>query len=453
MYQLTPKQIVAELDRYIVRQDGAKKAVAIALRNRWRRQNAPDDLREEIVPNNIIMIGPTGVGKTEIARRLAKLVYAPFVKVEASNYTEVGYMGRDVESIIRDLVEISVGMVTQEHKERVMVLAIERVEERLLDLLMPKPGPAAPGVEEETEAAERRTRTREKLRGKLRNGQLDERRVTVKTTPPASPLIEIFSKSGIEDFNISMPGMAPGGANPFMPRSQTERDVTIGEARQILQEEETAKLLDMDKVIEEAKRRAESTGMVFIDEIDKIAGKSVHTTGPDVSREGVQRDLLPIVEGAAVNTRYGVIRTDHVLFIAAGAFNVAKPSDLIPEFQGRFPIRVELSSLNQDDFERILLEPDASLVKQYTALLASEGCELEFELGAIREIARVAFTANEKSENIGARRLQTVMATLLEDVLFELPESGCTKAVFTAEDVTSTMDSILADDDLTRYIL
>ena len=453
MYQLTPKQIVAELDRYIVRQDGAKKAVAIALRNRWRRQNAPDDLREEIVPNNIIMIGPTGVGKTEIARRLAKLVYAPFVKVEASNYTEVGYMGRDVESIIRDLVEISVGMVTQEHKERVMVLATERVEERLLDLLMPKPGPAAPAVEEETEAAERRTRTREKLRGKLRNGQLDERRVTVKTTPPASPLIEIFSKSGMEDFNISMPGMAPGGANPFMPRSQTERDVTIGEARQILQEEETAKLLDMDKVIEEAKRRAESTGMVFIDEIDKIAGKSVHTTGPDVSREGVQRDLLPIVEGAAVNTRYGVIRTDHVLFIAAGAFNVAKPSDLIPEFQGRFPIRVELSSLNQDDFERILLEPDASLVKQYTALLASEGCELEFELGAIREIARVAFTANEKSENIGARRLQTVMATLLEDVLFELPESGCTKAVFTAEDVTSTLDSILADDDLTRYIL
>ena len=453
MYQLTPKQIVAELDRYIVRQDGAKKAVAIALRNRWRRQNAPDDLREEIVPNNIIMIGPTGVGKTEIARRLAKLVYAPFVKVEASNYTEVGYMGRDVESIIRDLVEISVGMVTQEHKERVMVLATERTEERILDLLMPKPGPAAPGVEEETEAAERRTRTREKLRGKLRNGQLDERRVTVKTTPPASPLIEIFSKSGMEDFNISMPGMAPGGANPFMPRSQTEREVTIGEARQILQEEETAKLLDMDKVIEEAKRRAESNGMVFIDEIDKIAAKSVHTTGPDVSREGVQRDLLPIVEGASVNTRYGVIRTDHVLFIAAGAFNVAKPSDLIPEFQGRFPIRVELSSLNQDDFERILLEPDASLVKQYTALLASEGCELEFELGAIREIARVAFTANEKSENIGARRLQTVMATLLEDVLFELPESGCTKAVFTAEDVTSTMDSILADDDLTRYIL
>ena len=453
MYQLTPKQIVAELDRYIVRQDGAKKAVAIALRNRWRRQHAPDDLREEIVPNNIIMIGPTGVGKTEIARRLARLVYAPFVKVEASNYTEVGYMGRDVESIIRDLVEISVGMVTQEHKERVMVLATERVEERLLDLLMPKPGPAAPGVEEETEAAERRARTREKLRGKLRNGELDERRVTVKTTPPASPLIEIFSKSGMEDFNISMPGMGPGGANPFMPRSQTEREVTIGEARQILQEEETAKLLDMDKVIEEAKRRAESNGMVFIDEIDKIAGKSVHTTGPDVSREGVQRDLLPIVEGAAVNTRYGVIRTDHVLFIAAGAFNVAKPSDLIPEFQGRFPIRVELSSLNQDDFERILLEPDASLVKQYTALLASEGCELEFELGAIREIARVAFTANEKSENIGARRLQTVMATLLEDVLFELPESGCTKAVFTAEDVTSTMDSILADDDLTRYIL
>jgi len=453
MFAFTPKQIVAELDRYIVRQDGAKKSVAIALRNRWRRQQACADLREEIVPNNIIMIGPTGVGKTEIARRLARLVAAPFVKVEASNYTEVGYMGRDVESIIRDLVETSVSIVTQEHKERVSGLAAQRVEDRLLDLLMPGQMAPHPDAGEDPEAAERRKRTREKLRSKLAAGDLDERKVTVKTSAPASPIIEIFSKSGMEDFNISMPGGGPGAMNPFMPKPQKERDVTVGEARRVLVEEEMGKLLDMEKVVEEAKERVESNGMVFIDEVDKIAGKASYSTGPDVSREGVQRDLLPIVEGAAINTRYGVVKTDHILFIAAGAFNVAKPSDLIPEFQGRFPIRVELSSLDQDDFERILLEPDASLIKQYTALLASEGCELEFEREAVREIARVAFTANERSENIGARRLQTVMATLLEEVMFELPESGRKKALYTADDVRRTLDSILADEDLTRYIL
>jgi ATP-dependent HslUV protease ATP-binding subunit HslU len=453
MYEYTPRQIVAELDRYIVKQDSAKKSVAVALRNRWRRRQASEDLREEIVPNNIIMIGPTGVGKTEIARRLARLVSAPFVKVEASNYTEVGYMGRDVESIIRDLVEISVSMVTQEHKERVMTLAAERVEDRLLDLLMPRPTAPHPDAGEDPEAAERHKRTREKLRAKLAMGDLDERKITIKTSAPAAPLIEIFSRSGMEDFNISMPGGGPGGFNPFMQKPQKEREVTVGEARKILLEEEAGNLLDMEKVVEEAKGRAESNGMVFIDEIDKIAGKTTYTTGPDVSREGVQRDLLPIVEGAAINTRYGVVKTDHILFIAAGAFNVAKPSDLIPEFQGRFPIRVELSSLDQEDFERILLEPDASLIKQYTALLASEGCELEFEGDAVREIARVAFTANERSENIGARRLQTVMATLLEEVLFELPESGRGRVVFTADDVRHTLDSILADEDLTRYIL
>jgi ATP-dependent HslUV protease ATP-binding subunit HslU len=451
VYQYTPRQIVGELDRFIVKQDNAKKAVAVALRNRWRRQQAPDELRNEIVPNNIIMIGPTGVGKTEIARRLARLVNAPFVKVEASNYTEVGYMGRDVESIIRDLVEISVSMVTQEHKEHVMAQAAVRAEERIVDLLMPRP--TTPDPEDAAEARERRQRTREKLRAKLRAGELDERKVTVQVAPPTSPIIEIFSKSGMDDFNIQMPGGGPAGANPFMPRPQKERDVTVGEARRILEEEESEKLLDRDTVVSEAKTRAESNGMVFIDEIDKIAGRTSYTTGPDVSREGVQRDLLPIVEGAGVNTRYGVVRTDHVLFIAAGAFNVAKPSDLIPEFQGRFPIRVELSALGQEDFERILLEPDSSLLKQYTALLASEGCELEFEDGAVREIARVAFAANERSENIGARRLQTVMATLLEDVLFELPESGRKRIVFAAEDVKRTLDSILADEDLTRYIL
>jgi ATP-dependent HslUV protease ATP-binding subunit HslU len=453
MYHLTPKQIVAELDRYIVKQDDAKKSVAIALRNRWRRQQADDSIRDEIIPNNIIMIGPTGVGKTEIARRLARLVNAPFVKVEASNYTEVGYMGRDVESIIRDLVEIAVGMVTQEQKEKVQAIAELMVEKRLVDLLMPQPASAAPGVEEDAEAAQRRERTREKLRAKLAAGDLEEREITVKTSAPTSPIIEIFSKSGLEDFNVQMPGGSPGGFNPFAGRSQKERKVTVREARRILEEEESEKLLDREKVVDEAKHLVETGGMVFIDEIDKIAGKAVHTTGPDVSREGVQRDLLPIVEGASVNTRHGVVKTDHILFIAAGAFNVAKPSDLIPEFQGRFPIRVELASLTQDDFERILREPDASLLKQYTALLAAEGCELTLDAGAIKEVARVAFTANERSENIGARRLQTVLATLLEEVLFELPESGRKKAEFTAEDVKDTLDSILADEDLTRYIL
>lgn len=451
MVQYTPKQIVAELDRFIVKQDEAKKSVAIALRNRWRRQQAPEELREEIVPNNIIMIGPTGVGKTEIARRLSRLVNAPFVKVEASSYTEVGYMGRDVESIVRDLVEISVSMVTQEHKERVITMAAERAEDRIVDLLMPPP--ATPEPEDAAEARERRQRTREKLRAKLRAGDLDERKVTVAAAEASSPIIEIFSKSGLEDFNIQMPGAGPGGVNPFMPRPRKEREVTVAEARRIIEDEESEKLLDREKVITEAKERAESSGMVFVDEIDKIAGKSSYTTGPDVSREGVQRDLLPIVEGAAVNTRYGVVHTDHILFIAAGAFNVAKPSDLIPEFQGRFPIRVELSPLHQEDFERILREPDSSLIKQYTALLASEGCDLEFEDDAVREIARVAFTANERSENIGARRLQTVMATLLEDVLFELPESGRSRIVFSGEDVRKRLDSILADEDLTRYIL
>jgi ATP-dependent HslUV protease ATP-binding subunit HslU len=444
----TPQQIVRELDRYIVRQDDAKKAVAIALRNRWRRQQVSDELRDEIVPNNIIMIGATGVGKTEIARRLAKLVSAPFVKVEASNYTEVGYMGRDVESIIRDLVEISVSMVTTEHKEDVTAQAAGRVEGRLVELLMPGPAPGESGPE----AAERRMRTREKLRDKLRAGELEERTVTIRVNDKTSPLIEIFSKSGLEDFNIQM-GNMPGVLGSMGTKGAKERDATIAEARAIVHAEETDKLLDQEKVVEEAKRRAESQGIVFVDEIDKIAARTERVGGPDVSREGVQRDLLPIVEGAAVNTRYGVVRTDHILFVAAGAFNISKPSDLIPEFQGRFPIRVELATLSQEDFERILREPDGSLLKQYTALIAAEGCEVEFSEDAVAEIARVAFLANERAENIGARRLQTVMAKLLEDVLYELPESQRGKVSFTAEDVRKRMDGILADEDLTRYIL
>ncbi len=441
----TPQQIVRELDRYIIKQAEAKKAVAIALRNRWRRQRAPEEMREEILPNNIIMIGPTGVGKTEIARRLARLVNAPFIKVEASHYTEVGYVGRDVESIIRDLVEISVGMVKAEHRERAARQLDRIVEERLIDLIMPS---ASTPPEDDLEAHERRERTREKLRSLLSSGDLDERKITVKKPPPATPLIEIFSRSGVEEFGFNI----PGNINPFAPQKSKDREMTIREAREYLRSEETDKLVDMETVVDEAKHRVESNGIVFIDEIDKIAGRSSQH-GPDVSREGVQRDLLPIVEGCSVNTRYGAVKTDHILFIAAGAFNISKPSDLVPEFQGRFPIRVELSSLGEEDFIRILQEPDNSLVKQYTALLASENCDIEFTTDAIAEIARVARVANERSENIGARRLQTVMATLLEDVLFELPESKRTEVVVTGREVTVKLDQILADEDLTRYIL
>ncbi|UCG51414.1 MAG: ATP-dependent protease ATPase subunit HslU [Candidatus Latescibacterota bacterium] len=446
MSHLTPRQIVRELDRYLVGQNDAKKAVAIALRNRWRRQRASEEMREEILPNNIIMIGPTGVGKTEIARRLARLVSAPFVKVEASNYTEVGYVGRDVESMIRDLVEISIGMVKNEHRERIKKRVDEIVEERLIDLLMPTA--SEPPPEADLDVQERRARTREKLRTILRNGDLEERKVTVKTAPPASPMIEIFTKGGPDEMGIQF----PGNINPFAPQKPKERELTIRQAREQLRNEETNKMIDLEKVVQEAIQRVESNGIVFVDEIDKIAGRSSQH-GPDVSREGVQRDLLPIVEGCAVNTRHGVVKTDHILFIAAGAFNIAKPSELIPEFQGRFPIRVELSSLGQEDFVRILTEPDNSLVKQYTALLETEGCELNFTDEAIKEIARVATTANERSENIGARRLQTVLSTLLEDILFDLPESKVGRVEITGEDVRLRLDRILADEDLTRYIL
>ncbi|MFH1755353.1 MAG: ATP-dependent protease ATPase subunit HslU [Candidatus Latescibacterota bacterium] len=445
MSYLTPSQIVRELDRYIVKQDNAKKAVAIALRNRWRRQQAPKDIREEIFPNNIIMIGPTGVGKTEIARRLAKLVRAPFIKVEASNYTEVGYVGRDVESMVRDLVEIAVGMVKAAHKVTVNKRVDKLVEERLIELIVP--ASQAPQAED-LEAQERRERTRDKIRNKLKNGELEERKVTLKKPPSSAPLVEIFSRSGIEEFGFNF----PGNMNPFAPQKSKERELTIREAREQLAAEETDKLLDMEKIIDEAKRLTESNGIIFVDEIDKIAGGGSQS-GPDVSREGVQRDLLPIIEGSTVNTRYGPVKTDHILFIGAGAFNVAKPSDLIPEFQGRFPIRVELSALDQEDFVRILKEPANSLLKQYGALLDADNCAVEFSDDAISEIARVAGETNARSENIGARRLHTVMSTLLEEILFELPESKRDKIIFTGKDVCEKLDRILADEDLARYIL
>jgi ATP-dependent HslUV protease ATP-binding subunit HslU len=447
MSQLTPRQVVQELDRYIVGQNDAKKAVAIALRNRWRRQHADEEMRDEILPNNIIMIGPTGVGKTEIARRLAKIVKAPFVKVEASNYTEVGYVGRDVESIIRDLVEVSVAMVKVEHRERIQETIEEIVEERLIDLLMPDP--SIPLADDEQEARERRERTREKLRRKLRDGDLEARTVKVKAAPAAGPMIEIFSRGSAEEMGIQF----PGNVNPFAPQTPGEKELTVDQAREQLRTDETNKLIDMEKVVAEAKRRVETSGLVFVDEIDKIAGGAPSHAGPDVSREGVQRDLLPIVEGCTINTRHGVVKTDHILFVAAGAFNVSKPSELIPEFQGRFPIRVELSSLGADDFVRILKEPENSLIKQYQALLAAENCELVVGDEALVEIARVAAQANERAENIGARRLQTVLSTLLESVLFELPESGDTRVEFTARQVRERLDDILADEDLTRYIL
>jgi ATP-dependent HslUV protease ATP-binding subunit HslU len=445
MSYLTPNQIVRELDRYIIRQDDAKKAVAISLRNRWRRQQTSKDIREEIFPNNIIMIGPTGVGKTEIARRLAKLVNAPFSKVEASNYTEVGYVGRDVESMVRDLVEIAVRMIKTSHQELVADRVKQLVEDRLIELIVPSSqSPQA----DDLEAQERRERTREKIRSKLKDGELEERKVTIKKQPSSTPLVEIFSRSGIEEFGFNL----PGNMNPFAQQKSKEREMTIREAREQLAAEESDKLLDMEKIYEEAKRLTEANGIIFVDEIDKIAGGGSQT-GPDVSREGVQRDLLPIIEGSTVNTRYGPVKTDHILFIGSGAFNVAKPSDLIPEFQGRFPIRVELSALGEDDFVRILKEPDNSLLKQYKALLAAENCAIDFTADAIGEIARIAFEVNSRSENIGARRLHTVMSTLLEDILFELPESKKEKIVFTGKDVCEKLNRILADEDLARYIL
>lgn len=463
--ELTPRQIVAELDKYIVGQEEAKKAVAIVLRNRWRRQRVDEEMREEILPSNLILIGPTGVGKTEIARRLARLAGAPFLKVEASKFTEVGYVGRDVESMIRDLVDISVNLVRAEREDEVQDTAEARAEERLLDLLLP------PVKEEDQEAGDdrshvfiagpdgvepadadatpltRRQRTREKLRQLLRDGKLEDREVEVEVQQ-APPLDGMMLPMGGEGMDFSFMETL----QDILPKRTKRRRVSVSEARRILMQDELDKLVDMDEVVNEALFRAEEMGIVFLDEIDKIAGER-GGLGPDVSREGVQRDLLPVVEGSTVSTKYGLVRTDHILFIAAGAFHVAKPSDLIPELQGRFPIRVELKSLGEGDFVRILKEPKNALLAQYRAMVEAEGASLEFTDDGVAEVARIAWELNERMENIGARRLQTVMTTLLEEVMFGLPEDAVGNLVVDKAFVRDRLKKVAEDEDLRRYIL
>jgi ATP-dependent HslUV protease ATP-binding subunit HslU len=473
--ELPPRRIVAELDRYIVGQEAAKKAVAIAVRNRWRRAQAAENIRDEILPNNIIMIGPTGVGKTEIARRLARLSGAPFLKVEASKFTEVGYVGRDVESMVRELVDVSINMVREEREDEVYGQAEANVEEHLLDILLPPlpPAPAPAGEqpvaggsrplfvvsskgdvtprapEGDAGDAERRRRTREKLRQQLRDGQLEERDVEIEVQEQSYPFLDMLQPpQGMEGTEANFSEML----REMLPKRKKRRTVHLHEARRVLVDEELKRLVDMDDVVNEALDRVENHGIIFVDELDKIAGER-GGVGPDVSREGVQRDLLPIVEGSTVQTRYGYVRTDHILFIAAGAFHVSKPSDLIPELQGRFPIRVELQPLGEADFVRIMTEPENALTKQYAALCQVEGATLEFTPDGVREIARLATKANERMENIGARRLHTVMTTLLEDVLFELPDYPTKLIVFDQQAVRGRLEQILDDEDLRKYIL
>jgi ATP-dependent HslUV protease ATP-binding subunit HslU len=454
---LTPRQIVAELDQYIIGQHDAKRNVAIALRNRWRRMNSPADMQREITPNNILMIGATGVGKTEIARRLAKIADAPFIKVEASKFTEVGYVGRDVESMVRDLVEQSVNMVRSAKKETVKVKAQQNVEDAILDILIPPVKPAGnPSVgfsnDNSDPDAELNERTRERFREKIRSGEMDDRKIDIDVQQNQSPNIGVLG-GGVDD--VSMMNIQEMIGN-MMPKRGKKRKVTIAEARTILLEEEAAKLIDMDEVKEEAIRKAEDAGIIFIDEIDKVASsRSGNGGGPDVSREGVQRDLLPIVEGSAVNTKYGVLHTDHILFIAAGAFHVAKPSDLIPELQGRFPIRVELQSLSENDFYQILKEPKNALTKQYEAMLQAEGVELTFDDEALRELARIAFEVNADVENIGARRLQTVLSHLMNDFMFDIPDviGANAHVVVTRELVGEKLNGLVKNRDLSQFIL
>ncbi len=446
---LTPSQVVAELDKYIVGQDEAKKIVAIALRNRWRRQNVKSQLKEEILPNNIIMIGPTGVGKTEIARRLARLVNAPFVKVEATKYTEVGYVGRDVESIIRDLVERAVAMVREELTKEKTEEAKLAVEERILDALLPsfKGGVLSSSFEV---VSPDQSATREKLRNMLRQGLLDNQVIEIDITSEMPPPMQVFGPFGSDEISMSIQDLM----GQIFPKKKVRKKMTVAEAKTTLLKEESEKLIDMEKLIREAVQRTENMGIVFIDEIDKIASTEHKGAGPDVSREGVQRDLLPIVEGTTVNTRYGPVRTDHILFIASGAFHVSKPSDLIPELQGRFPIRVELKSLGEEDFVKILTLPENALIKQYKELLATEGIELDFEPEAIREIARIAAKVNEEVMNIGARRLHTIMTTLLEDLLFDAPDKiSNTKVVVDVQMVKNRLSNIVQNIDLSKYIL
>jgi ATP-dependent HslUV protease ATP-binding subunit HslU len=470
--ELTPRQVVAELDRYIIGQDKAKRAVAIALRNRWRRRNVSGELRDEILPNNIIMIGPTGVGKTEIARRLARLAGAPFVKVEASKFTEVGYVGRDVESMIRDLVEFAVNLVRTEREDECREIAAGRVEERLLDLLLPPvAGESSPGdadadgprtfvvgtggarvIEDDQPPDDspeaRRRRTREKLRGLLRAERLEDREVEIDVAESSMPVMDM-SASGMEGLDWNFMEVL----QDMLPKRSRRRTVTVAEARKYLLSEELDRLVDIDEVVDDALDRAETMGIIFLDELDKVATKSA-TGGPDVSREGVQRDLLPIVEGSTVQTKYGFVNTDHMLFIAAGAFHLSRPSDLIPELQGRFPIRVELTSLDENDFVRILLEPKNALLTQYQALVATEGATLELTRDAIEEVAKIAADVNSRVENIGARRLHTVLTTLLDDVLFGLPEEGAGETIhIDGNAVRERLAHIVEDDDLRRYIL
>lgn len=453
---LTPRQIVAELDKYIIGQDQAKRSVAIALRNRWRRQQVPPELRDEIAPKNIIMIGPTGVGKTEIARRLAKLANSPFLKVEATKFTEVGYVGRDVESMIRDLTELAVNMAKREEQKKVEAKAKELAEERLLDILLPKRRRRKESEHFGTleivrvEDAERSyAATREKLRRMLRDGKLNERYVELEVKESTVPMIEIFSAAGLDEMEFNIREVF---GNIFPPRKKKRR-VKVPEALEILTQEESQKLIDMDKVVKKAIKMTEQKGIIFLDEIDKIASTSSGGAGPDVSREGVQRDLLPIVEGSTVITKYGMVRTDHILFIAAGAFNVSKPSDLLPELQGRFPIRVELKSLTTEDFVKILTQPKNALITQYKALLKTEGVNLEFEPDAIYEIARIASLVNERTEDIGARRLHTVMEKLLDDISFEAPDLKEKDIKITKDYVKKKLSDILEDENLSRYIL
>ncbi|MGA1863638.1 MAG: ATP-dependent protease ATPase subunit HslU [bacterium] len=460
MNQLTPKQIVSELDRYIIGQNAAKRSVAIALRNRWRRQQLSPDLRDEVMPKNIIMIGPTGVGKTEIARRLSKLANAPFLKIEASKFTEVGYVGRDVESMIRDLTHLSVNMVKEEQSKKVKGKAEVQAEEKLLDLLLPSSGVKKPQVgvvstdqdqfysERMEEKEEESLHTREKLRNMLRQGQLDDRIVEVEVTERNIPMIEIFSGTGLEEMDINFKDMLSG----IFPSKNKKRKMKVSEARNFLIQQEAQRLIDMETVVSEAIKRVEQSGIVFLDELDKIAGRE-RAAGPDVSREGVQRDLLPIIEGSTVSTKYGLVRTDHILFIAAGAFHVSKPSDLIPELQGRFPIRVELSSLGKEEFVQILTEPRNALIKQYSALLLTEGVDIQFTPDSISEIASIAAYVNERTENIGARRLHTVMDKLLDEISFDAPDLSGQTIIIDAQSVQEKLKDIIRDEDLSRYIL